>query len=61
MNDITVENLMAHLRARRNYLDSELRDAQRRVNELHGAIEETRILEQQVTSGMVAKSRLTCE
>jgi len=60
-NDLSLDVLVTHLRARRNALFSELRDAEKRVAEINGAIEETRIIEQQAANGMMAKSRLSCE
>lgn len=59
--DIPYSVLIAHLHIRRAALVHELAEVEKRANEISGAIEETRILEQQATNGMIAKSRLSCE
>jgi len=60
-NDIPLEVMVTHLRARRATLAHELAEVEKRAAELRGAIQETTTLEHQITHGMVSKSRLTCE
>jgi prefoldin subunit 5 len=60
-NDLSIEALLNHLRSRRMALQAELAEVEHRVDELSGAIDELRVLEQQATSGAIGQSRLTCE
>lgn len=60
-NDLSIDVLLSHLRGRRAALEHDLREVEDRAAQIRGAIEETRVLEQQATNGMIAKSRLSCE
>jgi len=60
-SDLTIDTLLRHLRSRRMALQAELAEVEHRVDELSGAIDELRVLEQQATSGIIGQSRLTCE
>ncbi len=60
-NDLSLEALVTHLQQRRNALNYDLVEIEKRAAEIRGAIQETHTLEQQALNGMLAKSRLSCE
>lgn len=59
-NDLSIDVLLSYLRGRRAALEHDLREVEDRAARIRGAIEETRIIEQQVTNGMIAKSNFGC-
>ena len=63
MNNDTLPTsvILGHLRARREALNDEIRELQEKIARLDGAIEETRVIETQIKSGIIPIPRLSCE
>lgn len=58
---LPISVILGHLRARREALNDEIRELQQKIARLDGAIEETRVIEAQLKSGIIPVPRLSCE